>query len=653
MMTLERLAFDLLIQSTLVGLVIFLLARALPLRRAARRRCLLLTGLVSFALLPLLAALPDAWRIRWTAPTPWLQRGVLESPSESTSTARTFVVDTARGPREERPTARSTMASSQDVGPALAKTESTSPAAVPVVADSFTSFTEVLTVVWILGSSWLLLRLGAEALALRRLQGSGDPASAEERAALARAARSLGVLRLPELRTSETISQPMVLDIRRPMILIPTDLADELPAEGLQDILVHELAHLRRGDLLTGWLQRLVSAILWPQPFVHWLSREIEIAREVVCDDDVIRTGGSPSRYARALLTVAERLRGPRLSSLVALALRGAGDLERRTQLTLDPARERPERVDRRARLLVGFPLVLAVGLSSLFCSRPDEPRSSAENVGVFRTEKRAETDDGLPKLMETVRRRALFVQHAPGWEYRYLKNLLLRDFTWEHPAGTKNVLSLQTWLTSADIGWSHEHSEDLAPLTDLPEDLSSFDLIILGDVDVPTLGWEWENGLETVVRWVQSGGSLLILPGARDGLAVYSETPLARALPIDPLERLPEDGTPIEAARWTDAGRKSSLYPVWEPEEDRSVLKTSDLARAPTGVAGRQAEVLITQKVRPGDSPEHAIVARRRCGGGSIAVIGLAETWRLRHPKSPIRHDDFWHATIAWAMGD
>ena len=69
--------------------------------------------------------------------------------------------------------------------------------------------------------------------------------------------------------------------------------------EHLRAVLAHELAHVRRYDHLVNLCQMLVEALLFFNPAVWWLSRQIRIEREACCDAAAIAASGGPHDYAR------------------------------------------------------------------------------------------------------------------------------------------------------------------------------------------------------------------------------------------------------------------------------------------------------------------------------------------------------------------
>jgi hypothetical protein len=75
----------------------------------------------------------------------------------------------------------------------------------------------------------------------------------------------------------------------------------------LQQVLLHELAHLRRWDDWTNLVQRFLKAILFFHPAVWWMEERISLEREMACDDAVLAETASPRAYAECLATLAEK----------------------------------------------------------------------------------------------------------------------------------------------------------------------------------------------------------------------------------------------------------------------------------------------------------------------------------------------------------
>jgi hypothetical protein len=131
----------------------------------------------------------------------------------------------------------------------------------------------------------------------------------------------------------------MVAGLRRPSILLPAELLGALDETELDQIGIHEAAHVARGDDWALVIQRIIEALLPLHPVVRWVGRRIDLKREIACDDFVVRASGRPHPYAACLIRVAEltsRVRGP----VVAAAVADDGShLARRVNMLLDKSR--------------------------------------------------------------------------------------------------------------------------------------------------------------------------------------------------------------------------------------------------------------------------------------------------------------------------
>src|SRR5687768_1568715 len=92
------------------------------------------------------------------------------------------------------------------------------------------------------------------------------------------------------LRSSGQIATPRVLvaGFNNPVILIPQSLVAQLSLSELNQVYLHELAHLRRWDDWTNLAQQLLTAVLFFHPAVLWICRQLDLEREIAFDDWVI-----------------------------------------------------------------------------------------------------------------------------------------------------------------------------------------------------------------------------------------------------------------------------------------------------------------------------------------------------------------------------
>ena len=112
----------------------------------------------------------------------------------------------------------------------------------------------------------------------------------------------LGISAPTALLESALVDVPVVTGWLRPAILIPAGLLTNLPAEQIEYLLIHELAHIRRLDYAINLLQKIVEGLLFYHPAVWWASGIMRAERENCCDDVVLELHrGAASGYARTL----------------------------------------------------------------------------------------------------------------------------------------------------------------------------------------------------------------------------------------------------------------------------------------------------------------------------------------------------------------
>jgi hypothetical protein len=160
--------------------------------------------------------------------------------------------------------------------------------------------------------------------------------------------------------------------------------ADDWPEDRRRAVLLHELAHVRRRDVLTQWLGLAACAAYWFNPLAWWASSRLRAEREQACDDLVLEAGERPCDYAAQLLGVARSLRPVRALAPAALAMARPSGLETRLRSILDVRRQRrgPGRW-----LAVGcLTAVLAVAATlaavQLVAKEPPRPVVSGQVVG-------------------------------------------------------------------------------------------------------------------------------------------------------------------------------------------------------------------------------------------------------------------------------
>lgn len=114
--------------------------------------------------------------------------------------------------------------------------------------------------------------------------------------------RQLQIVKHVSLHVSERIKVPVTAGFIKPIILLPVAMVARLSPEQVESILLHELAHIKRLDYLWNILQKVIESILFFNPFVWLIVKEIHKEREYCCDEIVVSKTSDPLTYAKALL---------------------------------------------------------------------------------------------------------------------------------------------------------------------------------------------------------------------------------------------------------------------------------------------------------------------------------------------------------------
>lgn len=119
--------------------------------------------------------------------------------------------------------------------------------------------------------------------------------------------RQMGVKTKIELKVSSSATSPAVCGLFRPVILLPANLAPSLGSRHLRAVLMHELAHIKRGDLWVNLLQTLLQIVYFYNPLLWVANAVIRRVREQAVDETVLVAMGEKARwYPETLVSVAK-----------------------------------------------------------------------------------------------------------------------------------------------------------------------------------------------------------------------------------------------------------------------------------------------------------------------------------------------------------
>lgn len=155
------------------------------------------------------------------------------------------------------------------------------------------------------GLTWLVMNQRRHKA---RVNQDSMPAAPSLNADIIRASRMSGLRKTPSVRVSLTDEGPYVSGLVRPVIILPRDFEERFRTEQRRLALLHEMLHVKRGDLWTASAMMIFRLANWPNPIVHWAWPRFRADQEAACDASVLRCTGEASRseYAETLLSAAK-----------------------------------------------------------------------------------------------------------------------------------------------------------------------------------------------------------------------------------------------------------------------------------------------------------------------------------------------------------
>lgn len=169
-----------------------------------------------------------------------------------------------------------------------------------------------ITIAWAVIAVLLLLHLMVELLRLERFKRDALPLPFEYRDALARWTSAAGHRCDARVCVSPHTDVPVAVGLFDAMILLPQDLLDTLRPIELEHIALHELEHLRRHDDWVNAAERLAVTFFFFNPAIRWIAAQMDLEREVACDDYVVQLTKEVRPYAHCLTKMAEATQWPR-----------------------------------------------------------------------------------------------------------------------------------------------------------------------------------------------------------------------------------------------------------------------------------------------------------------------------------------------------
>ncbi len=295
----------------------------------------------------------------------------------------------------------------------------------------------------------------------------------------------LGIKQQVQLRymNIENADSPAAIGIFRPKVFLPRRIVEQWSLKEIEPILLHELAHIKRYDLVVNWLQMIVQVVYFFHPLVWLANWKIRQLREEICDDVAIQhIGTERKRYGKSILRVMEETRHE-----PAFGFAGIGFVERKSSLARRIVRIMSDKYRLHPRMTVSSILTLiAVGLVCI--SLASGKKSQIEG----KTEKAVGGGNAETRIIHFPKDRSLGILRVrdwgtPGWE------------GWEELGPARGRVTVPAGK-ELSLKVTKEGARGLSPLAKLrPDDLQGLLIMttLLRDEDLVHLA-----GL-TALRWL------------------------------------------------------------------------------------------------------------------------------------------------------
>jgi hypothetical protein len=239
---------------------------------------------------------------------------------------------------------------------------------------------------------------------------------------------------------------------------------------------------------------------------------------------------------------------------------------------------------------------------------------------------------------------KVLVIETLPRWEYRYLRNALMRD-----PGVTVHTLLMHQVNMKQGAGDGY-----LAAFPESREALSSYDVIFLGDIGVGPRQLEKKH-YEMIRGLVEKQGSgVVFMPGSSGNHLSILKTELADLVPVVFDEKSPH-GKAFQAESkilLTTTGRDHLLTLLSDtPSGNESLWKRLPGFYWNTSVKKAKAgsNVLAVHSSLRNEWGRIPLLVTRPYGNGNTLFLGTDSAWRWRKGVEDKYHYRFWGQVVRW----
>lgn len=340
----------------------------------------------------------------------------------------------------------------------------------------------------------------------RKLAGVTAPADSNLQNHLDDCRREFGVSRPVQLLETDAVQSPALFGLLRLQLLVPRGFGTQFNRNELRYVFLHELAHVKRGDLWLNWLVTLLQIVHWFNPLL-WLGFvRLRADRELACDElALLRAGDSAgTAYGETVVKLLEHLNRPAAIPGLVGILEDKKQMRRRIAMIANF--RRPGRWSALAVILIAG--IAAASLTDAQTSKPANPHVKVEGVATNATARSKSTDSTFtPANTVPVQLPGNATTNSIGGKTNsiHLTITVLDAQSGRGVAGAKVYAPyIGSWFQTNDPGWvtdAHGSVTILAPV--LPE-------WPLGRMQNFSISVNASNYPARSVMWISDGGKVL-----------------------------------------------------------------------------------------------------------------------------------------------
>lgn len=201
------------------------------------------------------------------------------------------------------------------------------------------SWQSIVLLVWLIGILVVLARFIVGIVIVRDLVSRSTALTGPWSELSSELSREIQLRRRIKLLRSDRPVMPMTCGSLSATVLLPAHV-EEWSADRKRVVLLHELIHVKRRDILMQAVGQIVCALYWFNPLVWLAVRKLRTEQEWACDESVVATGVAAPEYAGHLLEVARGFDTTRLSTVTATGMASSSQLQDRLCAILNPVHQ-------------------------------------------------------------------------------------------------------------------------------------------------------------------------------------------------------------------------------------------------------------------------------------------------------------------------